>query len=314
MPAVEPAAGAERYLRYLTLERGVTANTQQAYRQDLRAYTAWLAAKGIDDLGAVTKQQLADFAVDIGVLSRATVTRRLSTVRGLHRYLFEEQLVAQYPAAALRAPKPVKKLPHALSIGEVERLLDAAGSLDGETSPVSLRDRALLELLYASGMRVSEAISLNLDDLFDAAGQTPETLNEGGFIRVTGKGRKQRIVPFGSFAGRALNAYLVRARPVFALRATDHAALFLGPRGGRMSRQMAWLVLQQAAKRAELTTEVSPHSLRHSFATHLLAGGADVRSVQELLGHASVATTQIYTHVSVETLREHYLTAHPRAR
>lgn len=364
---LSPETAFRKFQQYLLLERGISQNTLKAYAQDLNAYAEWLHERKISNLNDVTKQLLSEFVQSLSsgsnALSRATVSRRISTVRNLHRYLYDEQLTESYPAAALRTPKLLKQLPHTLTVAEVETLLEAAGSLDeAVTTPVQLRDRAILELLYASGMRVSEAVALNLDDLYaesdtiyiaDVAGQhicisdnfkgSSEaavksakccTLSEysnsskqssassftelklsGGFIRVTGKGAKQRLVPFGSYAAKALQAYLVRARPGFAQKSkTDGAALFLGPRGNRLSRQMAWLILQQAAARAQLKTRVSPHSLRHSFATHLLAGGADVRSVQELLGHASIATTQIYTHVTVETLREHYLTAHPRAR
>lgn len=306
-----------RYEQYLRLERQLGENTLLAYKQDLTLYQKWLLQQRIDDFRQVTKATLAEFAAWLSAdvhSSKATVTRRISTVRNLHRFLFAEKLTQDYPAAALRTPKPAKKLPHALSIDEVSALLAAAAS-DTETDPVRLRDRALLELLYASGMRVSEAVSLNLDDLYQGDVSDASELARGGFIRVVGKGQKQRLVPYGSFAGQALAAYLVRARPGFAAKAQrDAAALFLGPRGGRMSRQMVWLVLQKAAERAQLATKISPHSLRHSFATHLLQGGADVRSVQELLGHASITTTQIYTHVSADTLREHYLSAHPRAR
>jgi integrase/recombinase XerD len=192
------------------------------------------------------------------------------------------------------------RLPKALSIAEVEALLDAC---DGD-SDARIRDRALLELLYATGARISEIVSLNVDDITDTQ----------GMVRVRGKGNKQRLVPVGSFARAALDGYLVRVRPVFSARGRSTPALFLGPRGARLSRQSAWLVIQSAAERAELTTHVSPHSLRHSFATHLLNGGADVRVVQELLGHSSVATTQIYTLVTADALRESYQLAHPRAR
>lgn len=233
----------------------------------------------------------------------------------MHRFLFEEGLLASYPASGVRTPKQGRQLPKALSIEQVEAILAAVGADD----PVSLRDRALLELLYATGARVSEVTALDVDDLLtgehrDAWVDPESALGGGGFLRVTGKGSKQRIVPYGSFAGRALAAYLVRARPGMLEKGKGTPALFLGPRGARVSRQGAWLIIRAAAERAGIATEVSPHSMRHSFATHLLAGGADVRSVQELLGHASVETTQIYTQVAVDTLREHYLQAHPRAR
>ncbi|RRD61336.1 site-specific tyrosine recombinase XerD [Leucobacter sp. OH1287] len=308
------AEATAKFIQHLAIERNISKNTLLAYRADLEAYTAWLAQQQITDLGEVTKQQLSEFVVSLSEtqkLSQASITRRVSTVRNLHRFLYREGIIENYPAAALKTPKPVKRLPKTLSITQVEALLDACRSDD----PVQIRNLALLELLYASGMRISEAVNLDVDDLFDGAGDTVDAsqLAAGGFIKVTGKGSKQRYVPFGGYAGEALVAYLVRIRPQFVLKGKGTPALFVGPRGARMSRQMAWLVIKAAAERAGLGTEVSPHSLRHSFATHLLNGGADLRTVQELLGHASVTTTQIYTHVSVEALRDHYINSHPRA-
>lgn len=321
--ALEPSRGVERYLRHVALELGLSANSQAAYRRDLAAYTAWLEGRGVAGLDEVTPETLAAYVSDLAApgdgsapLAPASITRRISTVRGLHRFLFEEGVLETHAGSGVRTPKNPQKLPKALPIEEVEALLAAVGGDD----PVQLRDRALLELLYASGARVSEATALDLDDLLSAPGredawEDPEAaLGEGGFLRVTGKGTKQRIVPYGSFAGRALAAYLVRARPQMVARGRGTPALFVGPRGARLSRQSAWLVIRAAAERAGITAEVSPHTLRHSFATHLLAGGADVRTVQELLGHASVTTTQIYTQVTPDTLREHYLSSHPRAK
>lgn len=321
------AQGTERYLRHVALELGLSANSQAAYRRDLAAYAAWLARRGTTDLGSVTPDTLSEYVADLASpqitpegeprppLAAASITRRLSTVRGMHRFLFEEGLLEAHAGSGVRTPKRAQRLPKALPIEDVEALLRAAGGDD----PVGLRDRALLELLYASGARVSEITALDVDDLLaapgheDAGGDPESALGGGGFVQVTGKGAKQRIVPYGSYAGRALAAYLVRARPAMAARGSGTPALFVGPRGARLSRQSAWLVIKAAAERAELTQEISPHTLRHSFATHLLAGGADVRTVQELLGHASVTTTQIYTQVTADTLREHYLLAHPRA-
>lgn len=320
--AVPPPQGAERYLRHVALELGLSENSQAAYRRDLAAYAAWLAGRGVGDLREVTPDTLADYVSELGgatgaarPLAPASITRRLSTVRGMHRFLSEEGVLETHAGSGVRTPKRALRLPRALPIADVEALL---ASVSGE-DPVALRDRAFLELLYASGARVSEATALDVDDLLaepgggDAWSDPAGALGEGGFIQVTGKGSKQRLVPYGGYAGRALAAYLVRARPAMAERGSGSPALFLGPRGGRLSRQMAWLVIRAAAERAGLTSEVSPHTLRHSFATHLLAGGADVRTVQELLGHSSVSTTQIYTQVTADTLREHYLTAHPRA-
>ncbi|WP_336662380.1 site-specific tyrosine recombinase XerD [Leucobacter sp. USHLN154] len=320
--------GAERYLRHVALELGLSANSRSAYRRDLVAYGAWLAERGVPDLTCVTPETLSEYVADLASphgtpggeirppLAAASITRRLSTVRGMHRFLFEEGLLDAHAGSGVRTPKRAQRLPKALPLADIEALLQAAGGDD----PVGLRDRALLELLYASGARVSEVTALDVDDLLAAPGtadavEDPDTaLGSGGFVQVTGKGSKQRIVPYGSYAGRALAAYLVRARPAMAARGAGTPALFVGPRGARLSRQSAWLVIKAAAERAELSQEVSPHTLRHSFATHLLAGGADVRTVQELLGHASVTTTQIYTQVTADTLREHYLLAHPRAK
>lgn len=325
-----PEAGSTRYLRHIAIERGLAANTQAAYRRDLAAYAAWLRARGIEDLRAVSPQTLSDYVAELNGassrpgadddatarLSPSSITRRLSTVRGMHRFLFEEGALETYAGRSVRAPKQPQRLPKALSIEQVEALLAATA---GE-NPVALRDRALLELLYASGARVSEVTALDLDDLLSVQGRADAwtdpgvALAEGGFVRVTGKGAKQRIVPYGRYAGRALSAYLVRARPDMVAAGVGTPALFVGPRGARLSRQSAWLAIRAAAQRADIRVEISPHTLRHSFATHLLSGGADVRSVQELLGHASVTTTQIYTQVTADTLREHYLSAHPRAK
>jgi integrase/recombinase XerD len=327
---MKPEVGAERYLRHVAIERLLSANTQAAYRRDLAAYCSWLAERGVDDLAAVQPETLADYVAELAGagnadaeaarLSPASINRRLSTVRGMHRFLFEEGALPSYAGSGLRTPKQQLRLPKALSTEQVEALLAAAGGEGPAPGPVELRDRALLELLYASGARVSEVTALDIDDMLSGTGSgdawvDPEqALSQGGFIRVVGKGSKQRIVPYGGYAGRALAAYLVRARPGMVERGRGTPALFVGPRGARMSRQSAWLAIRAAAERAGLAAHVSPHTMRHSFATHLLAGGADVRTVQELLGHASVTTTQIYTQVTVDTLREHYLSSHPRAR
>jgi integrase/recombinase XerD len=220
-------------------------------------------------------------------------------VRGFHRFLLDEQIVEQDVAHDTKPPRLASRLPKAISVDQVSALLAAT---DGD-DVTQLRDKALLELLYATGARVSEVVNLNVDDVIDL-----------DVVRLTGKGDKQRIVPVGSYARAALDAYLVRGRPVLSARGRATPALFLGVRGQRVSRQNAWLIIRAAAERAGLDVEVSPHTLRHSFATHLLAGGADVRVVQELLGHSSVATTQIYTLVTADTLRDMYTTAHPRAR
>jgi len=296
------------YLDHLAVERGLAANTLLSYRRDLRRYLEHLAAGGVGDLGAVTEVAVAGFLAalreggeDHPPLSAASAGRAVVAVRGLHRFAHREGLTAGDPAREVKPPAPARRLPKALPLDEVERLLDGAGPPDTASR---LRDRALLELLYGTGARISEAVGLAVDDLERGA----------GLVRLDGKGGKQRVVPIGSYARRAVEAYLVRGRPVLAAAGAGGPALFLNRRGGRLSRQSAWAVLRAAAQRAGLGERVSPHTLRHSYATHLLDGGADVRVVQELLGHASVTTTQVYTLVTVERLREVYATAHPRAR
>lgn len=321
----------DSYLRHISIERGLSENTVAAYRRDLAGYVAWLAQHGVDDTAAVTAALVEGFVADRATaqppIAASSLARLQSSVRGLHRFLTREGVESADPSARLCPPKQPKRLPKALTIEQVERLLDAAGPAPS-TSPApstgsgtlvaepveapkgaasgdlaGLRDRALLELLYATGARVSEIVQLDVDDVA-----------HGDVLRVRGKGSKERIVPIGSYARAAVDAYLTRVRPALARRGRSTPRLFLGVRGAPLSRQSAWLVIQSAAERAHLTAHVSPHTLRHSFATHLLQGGADVRVVQELLGHASVATTQIYTYVSVDALRDVYATSHPRAR
>jgi integrase/recombinase XerD len=292
------------FLRYVGLERGLAKNTVASYRRDLAAYTQWLADQGIASFEAVQPAELSAYAQHLGSraekpLTAASVARMLSTVRGLHRFLAIEGRTQTDASRELRTPKKPLRLPKAIPQAEVTALIETASGDD----VIALRDRALLELLYATGARVSEAVDLDVDDVIDRE-----------IVRLTGKGDKQRIVPLGSYAREALDAYLVRARPVLSTRGKATPALFLGIRGQRVSRQNAWLIIKKAAERAELKREISPHTLRHSFATHLLEGGADVRVVQELLGHASVATTQLYTLVTADTLRDVYTQAHPRAR
>jgi integrase/recombinase XerD len=307
--AETPLARAVRsYLDHLAVERGLAANTLSSYRRDLRRYAAYLADQGITAPAEISQADVAGFLRSLRngdgshpALSASSAARTVVAVRGLHRFLVRDGLVAGDVAANVRPPTPPRKLPKAIPLADVERLLAAAGA-DG--SPLALRDRALLELLYGTGARISEAVGIDRDDLDE----------ESGTVLLRGKGGKDRIVPVGSYALEAVSAYLVRARPALAATGRGTPALFLNARGGRLTRQSAWTVLQAAAGRAGLATHVSPHTLRHSFATHLLDGGADVRVVQELLGHASVTTTQVYTLVTVDRLREVYAAAHPRAR
>lgn len=291
------------YLRHVTIERGLSEHTLAAYRRDLGGYCDWLAAEGIVDTSEVTPAVIDSFITERASADPApastSLARLQSSVRGWHRFLVREGVEIDDPSARLRPPKLPRRLPKALTIDQVERLLAAPSSED----PIGVRDRALLELLYATGARVSESIGLDVDDLAN-----------GDVLRLRGKGSKERIVPIGSYARAAVDAYLTRVRPALAAKGRASAKLFLGARGAPLSRQSAWLIIRAAAEKAQITSEVSPHTLRHSFATHLLQGGADVRVVQELLGHSSVVTTQIYTHVSVDTLRDIYATSHPRAR
>jgi integrase/recombinase XerD len=298
------------YLDHLAVERGLAANTLTSYRRDLRRYVEFLDERGVTDLDQVDEQVVSAFLMrlregddDHPPLSATSAGRTVVAVRGFHKFCVADGLATADPAAGVRPPAPARRLPKALPLADVEAILEAAGSA-GTT--LALRDRALLEVLYGTGARISEAVGLDVDDvdLDDPAGAS---------ARLFGKGRKERVVPMGRYAVDALEAYLVRARPALAAGGRGVPALFLNTRGQRLSRQSAWAVLQAAARRAGLAEHVSPHTLRHSFATHLLAGGADVRVVQELLGHASVTTTQIYTLVTPQTLREVYAASHPRA-
>jgi integrase/recombinase XerD len=325
VPGVEPATAAEPspalvaaldgYLAHLTVERGLSRNTLAAYRRDLGRYAAFLADAGRTAPDQVAEADVEEYVTVLrtggdghAVLSASSTARAVAALRGWHRFCVLEGLTLDDPARAVRPPQQSQRLPKAISTHDVERLLEASSLGDG---PVPLRDRALLELVYSTGARISEAVGLDVDDL---------DLTEGrAAVRLLGKGRKERVVPVGTYAVEAVEAYLVRARPALAAAGTGArggAAVFLNTRGARLSRQSAWAVLRTAAERAGLpgAEHVSPHTLRHSFATHLLAGGADVRVVQELLGHASVTTTQIYTKVTPDTLREVYATSHPRAR
>lgn len=287
----------------------MSPHTVAAYRRDLARYAQFVQNAGVSAPAQVQTTDVVAFVQHVSMgdtehppLSTASVSRMLASVRAFHKFTTREQSLAHDPAARVTPPKAAQRLPKAITLAEVEALIAAAGSPEGA---IGLRDVALVELLYGTGLRISEAVALDVDDL-------PE--EETGALVVTGKGNKQRAVPLGGMARSALSAYLVRARPEFAARGSFSPALFLNTRGSRMTRQSAYAVIQRAAERADIATKISPHTLRHSCATHMLDGGADVRVVQELLGHASVTTTQIYTHVSTQRIREEYATAHPRAR
>jgi len=313
------------------VERGLARHTLEAYTRDLERYAAVLGLAGRASIDDVTTADVAAFLAGLREgdeshqpLAASSAGRAVVAVRGLHAFAAAEGLAPSDPARQVRPPAPPRRLPRAMPVEDVERLLDAAGAGEG---PRPLRDRALLELLYATGARISEATALDVDDLELAERPPPHAEPDvsavdlpplpplPATVRLSGKGNKQRIVPVGRYARQALEHYLVRARPVLATatrRASASPAVFLNARGGRLTRQGAWATLRAAAERAGIA-DVSPHTLRHSFATHLLDGGADVRVVQELLGHASVTTTQVYTLVTVDKLREVYASAHPRA-
>lgn len=297
------------FLDHLSVERGLSPHTVTAYRRDLNHYVAYLAGRSITEPGQVGRETVAGFTsylTDRG-LAASSIARSVVAVRTLHRFGVTEGLTDHDPAAEVRPPQQPQRLPKALSVAEVTRLLETPD----RTTVEGLRDATLLELLYGTGARVSEIVSLDVDDLTRLLEEADPTVG----LRLLGKGNKERIVPLGRYAREAVEAWLVRGRPSLASRSSQATpALLLNARGGRLTRQSAWQAIQRVARHAELGQEVSPHTLRHSYATHLLDGGADVRVVQELLGHASVTTTQIYTLVTIDHLREVYATAHPRAR
>ncbi|GAB3621194.1 site-specific tyrosine recombinase XerD [Glutamicibacter endophyticus] len=302
------ASALREYLQHVGIERGLAANTLASYRRDLVRYLGALTERGIRTPGGITPeavtgylQQLARGTAEQPALSARSVARHTVALRQLHKFWELEGTCLPNPAREVQPPAYPQALPKAIDIDQVTALLEA---VTGDT-PAALRDRAIVELLYSTGARITELIELDVDDLH---------LAERDVVRLTGKGSKQRLVPVGSYARTALDEYLVRARPGLVAKGKGTPALFVNQRGGRLSRQSVWLLLNKAAKQAELGVEISPHTLRHSFATHLLQGGADVRVVQELLGHASVTTTQLYTKVTIATLRDAYLQAHPRAR
>ncbi len=299
---------AERFLIHLTVERGLAANTLAAYRRDLHRYVAFLTSRGIARPAQVDEITVRSFIASVSASTygpddapykTTSVSRVLSAIRSFHHFLVGEGIVAHDATSEVVRPRVPRPLPHPLGVDEVRRLIEAPDL----GTPSGLRDRAILEVLYGAGVRISELTGLDVDDL-DL---------DGGFVRVVGKGGKEREVPVGRHAQGAVGTYLVRGRPRLVGQRT-RGALFLNTRGGRISRQSCAKLLAAYASRVGVDRRVSPHDLRHSFATHLLEGGADVRVVQELLGHASVATTQIYTLVTKEHLREVYYTAHPRAR
>ena len=333
VPGSDLGAEITDYLTHLQIERGSSENTLKSYRNDLLRYGAFLLGRRVQGPQEIGEAEVTGFlrALSTGddggpPLSHRSAARVLASVRGLHRHWAAEGRTTHDPAHHVSAPKLADSLPKALSTEAVQRLLDAP---DRKT-PLGLRDRALLEFLYATGARISEAVGLDVDDIHDLRGTEPggaELQDQLVVVRVTGKGNRQRVVPVGSYGQKAVNDYLTAGRPALAgavnpsgknasaaRRRAPSPALFLNKLGGRLSRQSAWSVLQRHAEAAEIGQEVSPHTLRHSCATHMLEGGAGIRLVQEMLGHVSVTTTQIYTKVTAESLQEQYATAHPRAR
>jgi integrase/recombinase XerD len=293
------------FLSYLELERGLSRNTLNAYRTDLLQYGGFLAGREIDALEA-RPVEISDFLADLATgngddrpaCSASTVHRKTACLRSFYKHLRRDELIGDDPTAALSAPRRAKKLPQVLNYAEVQNLLAAPEG----AAPTALRDRALLEVMYACGLRASETIGLELGDV---------DLREG-FLRARGKGSKERLVPLGRKAIAAISAYLRGGRPQL-VGERHEAVLFVNFRGGPLSRQGLYKIVQRHARAAGLAGQMSPHTLRHSFATHLLAGGCDLRAVQEMLGHADIATTQMYTHLSGEQLKDVYFRAHPRA-
>ncbi len=289
------------YLNFLIVERGLSKNTISAYARDLERF---IADAEVDDCALITPLSVENHISRLRAkgLAESSIARAVVAIRNLVEFVCKERKSLNL-IKEVKPPRVKGRLPKALSIAEVNDLIAATHS---PSNPQALRETAIVELLYGTGARISEIVSLNVSDVMKIDGGEVENL------RLTGKGGKVRVVPLGTFARAALDQYLVRIRP--ALINKDREALFLNDRGGRLSRQSMWTMVSEAAKRAQISTEVSPHSLRHSYATHLLDGGADVRVVQELLGHSSVTTTQIYTLVTIDKLRENYANAHPRAK
>lgn len=290
----------QEYLNYIAVERGLAKNTIAAYARDLRQFAAYMQEQGVDGAGAVNPHTIVDYlnALQKKKMGPASIARKLAAVKSFCHYAYRERHVRLDPSVTIDSPKLPQRLPKVLSPAEIERLLEQPGT----ACPASLRDKAMLELLYATGLRVSELVSLTLPDLN----------LEMGYIRCFGKGSKERIVPLGQMADAALRRYLERGRPHIVKRAAE-ATVFLNHHGRRMTRQGFWLIIRAAAKSAGIERTVTPHMLRHSFATHLLDHGADLRAVQEMLGHADISTTQIYTHVTKARLKEVYDKTHPRA-
>ncbi|WLD91900.1 site-specific tyrosine recombinase XerD [Alkalihalobacillus sp. AL-G] len=289
------------FLHYLTVERGLAANTLQSYERDLKQYTNHLInERKQKDLNAIRRNDIVQYLYFLkdGGKASTTIARNIASIRSFHQFLVRERRTDQDPAVHIETPKTERRLPKILSSVEVENLMEAPE----KNTAFGLRDRAMIELLYATGIRVSELIQMNLEDVHLTM----------GFVRCVGKGDKERIIPVGKMASQALTDYLDSSRGSLLKRGSSEA-LFLNHHGNRLSRQGFWKILKKLARAANITKELTPHTLRHSFATHLLENGADLRAVQELLGHADISTTQIYTHVTKTRLKDIYSTYHPRA-
>ncbi|MCL6639034.1 MAG: site-specific tyrosine recombinase XerD [Firmicutes bacterium] len=288
------------FMDYLSVERGLAVNTLASYRFDLEGYLSFCRKQNVTEIGQAGRNTAMAYLFHLQVEGRlpTTISRRLAALKAFYRYLFREGIINEDPLAGLESPRPAQKLPRVLSVAEVDALL----AQPRISKPAGLRDKAMLELLYATGVRVSELVSLNR-----------EHINlENGFIRCFGKGAKERMVPVGEIAGRFLREYLARGRNKLT-REGNTEALFVNRHGSRLTRQGFWKIIKKYARLAGISREITPHTLRHSFATHLLENGADLRSVQEMLGHADISTTQIYTHMTGKRIREVYDRTHPRA-
>lgn len=293
----------KQFLHYLSVERGLARNSLEAYERDLTAFLENLQNdQKVSDIKQVARVHIVHYMMKLRQAGRAssTVARTVTAIRGFFKFLAQEQVIEVDPAQHLETPKRDKKLPKVMDLGEVERLLEAPR----RDEPTGIRDKAMLELLYAAGIRVSELVSLNIDDV-----------NQGmGFVRCFGKGSKERIIPLGRIALEWLDRYIQTARPKLMKGRQADKALFVNRNGGRLTRQGFWKIIKQYGEQARIEKEITPHMLRHSFATHLLENGADLRAVQEMLGHSDISTTQIYTHVTKVRMKDVYNQTHPRAK
>ncbi|MBD7964632.1 site-specific tyrosine recombinase XerD [Fictibacillus norfolkensis] len=289
------------FLQYIIVERALSKNTIDSYKRDLTQYVRYLQkVESLETIHEIDRNHIIGYLLFLKENGKASTTlaRNIASIRSFHQFLLREKVSSQDPSVHIETPKTERKLPKVLSTDEVEALLDTPASND----PFSQRDKGMLELLYATGIRVSELVQLNIGDVH----------LDMGFIRCIGKGNKERIIPLGKMAQTAIERYLHNGRSIM-LKGKKTDALFLNHHGNRLSRQGFWKILKQLARKAHIEKELTPHTLRHSFATHLLENGADLRAVQEMLGHADISTTQIYTHVTKTRLKDVYSAFHPRA-